>query len=217
MNPRLRAVARAAVLAVNTPLAKGRASRAISRLPLPIKLEVGGLTPRPGWLVTNVNAVTRNYLDATTTWPFDDGSLEVVYADNVIEHITLDQGRTMLSEAYRCLRPGGAIRLVTPDIRKHVELYLTGAESVTTAVGRSYRDLGLVVEHPVDLVRIPIASFGHHEGYLYDFATLEAELVRAGFGSATEYALGESPRTALSGLDKRVDEGGAQMAVEAQK
>ncbi|MCW2767674.1 MAG: hypothetical protein JWO11_3633 [Nocardioides sp.] len=217
MNPRLRAVVRSAVLTVNTPLAKGRSSRAIARLPLPIKLEIGGLTPRPGWLVTNVNAVTRNYLDATTTWPFDDGSLEVVYADNVIEHITLEQARTMLSEAYRCLQPGGAIRLVTPDLRKHVELYLAGSGSVTGDVGRSYRDLGLVVEHPVDLVRIPIASFGHHEGYLYDFQTLEAELRRAGFGSATEHALGESTHTALRGLDQRTDEGGAQMAVEAKR
>ncbi len=65
MNPRLRAVAKTAVLAVNTPVAKARAARAIAREPRPVKLEIGGLEERPGWLVTNVNATARNYLDAT--------------------------------------------------------------------------------------------------------------------------------------------------------
>lgn len=112
-------------------------------------------------MITNVNAVARNYLDATSTWPIEAGALSLVYADNVIEHISLDAGRVMLAEAYRCLRPGGVIRLVTPDIRLHVELYLAGAESVHGSVGNRHRDSGLTVEHPVDLVRIPIGSFGH--------------------------------------------------------
>ena len=217
MNPRLRKVARSAVLTVNTPLAKGRAARAIRKADRPAKLEIGGLEARPGWLVTNVNAVTRNYLDATRTWPMEDGSLEVVYADNVIEHISLEQGRVMLAEAYRCLQPGGVIRLVTPDLRKHVELYLSGAEAVDGTVGSFYRGLGLVVEHPVDLVRIPIASFGHHVGYLYDFDALAAELRRAGFTQPAEYSLGDSSHAALKDLDQRTDEGGAQMAVEATR
>jgi hypothetical protein len=121
----------------------------------------------------------------------------------------------MLAEAHRCLQPGGVIRLVTPDVRKHVELYLAGAASVDGAVGRAYRDLGLVVEHPVDLVRIPIGSFGHHEGYVYDFDTLNDELKRAGFHSTTRHELGESTVGDLRALDQRTDEGGAQIAVEA--
>ena len=215
MHPRLRATVRSVVLAVNTPMAKVRARRALQQAERPIKLEIGGLTQRPGWLVTNVNAVTRNYLDATAPWPLEDGAAECVYADNVIEHITLDQARSMLAEAYRCLRPGGVIRLVTPDLRKHVDLYLSGQDAVDGEVGSFYRSLGLVVEHQVDLVRVPIASFGHHVGYLYDFATLAAELRRAGFEEPREYALSDSSHEALKGLDQRTGEGGAQMAVEA--
>jgi hypothetical protein len=205
------------VLTVNTPVAKVRASRAIGRAARPARLEIGGLAERPGWLVTNVNATTRNYLDATTRWPFEDGALEFVYADNVIEHITLDQGRAMLAEAFRCLQPGGAIRLVTPDLREHIELYLKGDSAVETPVAASYRNLGLKVEHPIDLVRIPIASFGHHAGYLYDFETMAAELKAAGFSDPARLAPGESPHEALAGLDQRAHEGGAQMAVEAQR
>ena len=215
MNPRVRAVVRAAVLGVNTPLAKGRLRRALSSGDRPLKIEIGGLTRRPGWVVTNVNAVTRNYLDATRRWPVEDGAVSHVYADNVIEHLPLAAGRAMLAEAHRCLQPGGRIRLVTPDIRKHVELYLAGDAAVDGEVGAAYRALGLVVEHPIDLMRIPIGSFGHHQGYVYDFATLDHELKRAGFHSTTEYPLGSSDDPVLAGLDQRTDEGGAQIAVEA--
>lgn len=206
---------RPVVLTVNTPVAKARLTRALRTAPRPVKLEIGGVKPRPGWVVTNVSAVTRNYLDATVPWPLEDSSVSHVYADNVIEHITLDQGRAMLAEAYRCLRPGGVIRIVTPDIRGHVEMYLAGAASLDNAAARHYRKAGLTVEHPVDLVRIPIGSFGHHTGYVYDFETLDAELTRAGFHSTTRQELGRSPHPELVGLDDRQSEGGAQIAVEA--
>jgi len=82
-------VIRAGVLAVNTPLAKARLRRTLAKTPRPLRLEIGGLTKRDGWVITNVNAVTRNYLDATRRWPLEDGSVSLVYADNVIEHIPL--------------------------------------------------------------------------------------------------------------------------------
>jgi hypothetical protein len=215
VNPRLRAVARAGVRTVNSPLAKARTTRVLAKAPRPLRLEVGGLSPRPGWIVTNVNAVARLYLDATVRWPLEDDSVEYIYADNVIEHITIDAGRAMLAEAARCLRPGGVIRLVTPDIRTHVEMYLSGEDPLESAAGRHYRSMGLTVEHPIDLVRIPIGSFGHHEGYVYDFETLEQELIRVGFHSPKRCELGESDHSELAGLDNRGHEGGAQMAVEA--
>lgn len=215
MNPRLRAVARVSVRTVNSPVAKARLTRALAKAPRPLKLELGGLTARPGWVVTNVNALAKLYLDATTEWPLEDDSVEYVYADNVIEHIPLEAGRVMLAEAARCLRPGGVIRLVTPDIRSHVEMYLSGADPTESQAGRLYQSMGLTVEHPIDMVRIPIGSFGHHDGYVYDFETLERELIRAGFHSPTRCELGESDHPALAGHDNRGDEGGAQMAVEA--
>lgn len=213
--PGARSLARKGVQALNTPLAKARFRQALADADRPYRLEIGGHTPREGWIVTNVNAVTRLYLDATKRWPFADKSVEIVYSDNVIEHLTLEAGRAMLRESHRCLGPGGTIRIVTPDLRAHVEMYLSGEAAMTSAAALHYRDLGLEVEHPIDLVRIPIASFGHHQGYLYDFDTLAAELRRAGFSNVTRRALGTSDHSALQGLDIRGDEGGAQLAVEA--
>ncbi|MCW2753256.1 MAG: hypothetical protein JWQ32_667 [Marmoricola sp.] len=215
--PRLRVAIRETVRTVNKPVATARTARALAASPRPLKVEIGGLEPREGFVVTNVNATTRNYLDCTKPWPTPDGSVQYVYSDNVIEHLPLAAGRAMLQQAYRSMVPGGVIRLVTPDIRKHVELYLAGQSSLTGEVGLAYREMGLVVEHPVDLIRIPIGSFGHHEGYLYDFDALEYELKSAGFHSVIECQLGQSEHEALRGHDVRVGEGGAQIVVEATR
>jgi SAM-dependent methyltransferase len=204
-------------MAVNRPLATARGRQAMERARRPFRLEIGGLEKRAGWVVTNVNAITPLYLDATQTWPIEDGALSRVYADNVIEHVPLAAGRAMLAEAYRCLQPGGVIRLVTPDIGKHVELYLTGAPEVREEVGSYYRRLGLTVEHPVDLVRIPIASFGHHAGYVYDFAALREELAAAGFHDVVSCGINESAHEDLAGIDQRSGESSVQMAVEATR
>jgi predicted SAM-dependent methyltransferase len=217
VNPRLRATVRAVVMAANKPVATARCRRALDRAPRPFRLEIGGLHKRAGWVITNVNAITPHYLDATKPWPIEDAALSRVYADNMIEHVPLEAGRAMFAEAYRCLQPGGVIRLVTPDLRKHVDLYLAGAPSVRSEVGDSYRAWGLTVEHPVDLLRIPIGSFGHHVGYLYDFDTLKAELEAAGFNEVVECPINDSAHDDLKSMDQRTGESAAQMAVEATR
>lgn len=221
MNPRLRAfvkpVARPVVLAANTPIARRRALRELESHPRPLKLEIGGNAPRAGWFVTNVGPFTKHYLDATAPWPIEDGAVELIYSDNVIEHIPLVPARTLFAEAYRCLQPGGAIRFVTPDLRAHVERYLAGVAPKGDPEAAVYEESGLTVEHPLDWVRIPIASFEHHLGYVYDFDTLKAELERAGFTQVRRHELNESDHAGLAGLDLRAAEGGAQMAVEATR
>jgi predicted SAM-dependent methyltransferase len=215
MNPRVRRVVRGAVWTTNRPVATARFRAAARRAPRPIALEVGGLKRREGWLIVNINAVTPYYMDGTKPWVFEDGALSHVYADNMIEHVPLSGGRVFLAEAYRCLRPGGVIRLVTPDVRTHVDMYLHGAGVVRSAYADEYRSLGVVIEHPIDLLRTPIGEFGHHAGYVYDFDTLNAELQRAGFSPARRCELNESDDPKLRGLEARATHGSLQMVVEA--
>ena len=217
MNPRLRRAVKGTVSTINRPIAKVRLRVAARRAARPIALEVGGLTERDGWFMVNVNATTPHYMDGTRPWLFEDGSLSHVYADNMIEHVPLAGARVFLAEAHRCLRPGGIIRLVTPDLRTHVELYLAGEDVHTSELAQVYRSLGVVVEHPIDMLRTPIGEFGHHTGYVYDFETLDAELQRAGFSPAVRRPLQESDDPMLRGLEERSAEGPLQMVVEAMR
>jgi SAM-dependent methyltransferase len=55
---------------------------------------------------------------ATDAWPLPDGSLDLVFTSNFLEHLSSrDAILAALSEACRCLRPGGQIVCLGPDIR----------------------------------------------------------------------------------------------------
>jgi ubiquinone/menaquinone biosynthesis C-methylase UbiE len=49
------------------------------------------------------------------TWPLESNSVNVVYSSHTVEHLTDDAVTTVLSEAARCLKEGGTIRLTCPD------------------------------------------------------------------------------------------------------
>src|SRR5437762_9349895 len=54
------------------------------------------------------------YMNLNKRWPYSDGSVDIVYASHLFEHLTLAAAELFLNEAYRCLKPGGIIRLVVP-------------------------------------------------------------------------------------------------------
>lgn len=56
--------------------------------------------------------------DCTMPWPFLDGSLDVVFSSNFLEHLSSKQAiDTILKEAHRCLKKNGRIILLGPNIR----------------------------------------------------------------------------------------------------
>jgi len=56
--------------------------------------------------------------DCSTTWPIDDGALDVVFTSNFFEHLpSKDLVDRTLSEAFRCLKSGGKIICLGPNIK----------------------------------------------------------------------------------------------------
>ena len=62
--------------------------------------------------------------DAALHFPFEDESFEWVYAEHLLEHLSLDEAVIWLTDARRVLAPGGCLRLSTPDLRRYVAGYL---------------------------------------------------------------------------------------------
>jgi SAM-dependent methyltransferase len=55
---------------------------------------------------------------ASEPWPLPDGSLDVVFTSNFLEHLpSRDAIVAALDQAFRCLRPDGRIVCLGPDIR----------------------------------------------------------------------------------------------------
>jgi SAM-dependent methyltransferase len=66
---------------------------------------------------------TEKHLDVIEGWAppilADDASADVVYADQVLEHMSgIDAARAFVAEARRVLRPGGTLFVVVPDYLK---------------------------------------------------------------------------------------------------
>jgi SAM-dependent methyltransferase len=62
--------------------------------------------------------------DAREPFPFDDESFDWVYSEHFIEHLYPGDAVAWLAEVRRILRPGGHVRISTPDLRKYVHGYL---------------------------------------------------------------------------------------------
>jgi len=55
-------------------------------------------------------------MDATKRFPLPSEAFDYVFSEHIIEHISYDSGRAMLQECFRVLKPGGKVRISTPDL-----------------------------------------------------------------------------------------------------
>ncbi len=62
--------------------------------------------------------------DCRERLPFQDGIVDAVYSSHLIEHLPATIARYFVQESFRVLRPGGVLRLVTPDLEKLAFEYL---------------------------------------------------------------------------------------------
>lgn len=60
--------------------------------------------------------------DARTPFPFEDNSIDFIYSEHFIEHLTAEEGIFYFQECYRMLNPGGIVRTATFDIDELMEI-----------------------------------------------------------------------------------------------
>ena len=184
-----------------------------------IRLNIGaGLKPLDGWINTDIHWRSRYYLDLLKPWPVPRGKVTHIYADNVIEHFTLTQGRVLLGHAFDALASGGKLRLATPDVGRTARAYLDQPD-LTDRVLERHRRHGYEVHYPVDLLRTTFAENGHWMGYCHDEASLTTELARAGYRSIQRVECGDSEDPVLRRLERRSEETdtATQLILEASR
>ncbi|MFE0465062.1 methyltransferase domain-containing protein [Kitasatospora sp. NPDC058965] len=121
-------------------------------------------------------------LDVAAPLPFADASLDWVYAEHLVEHIPLPVAVGWLREVRRVLRPGGLLRLTTPDLARYVEGY---AEPAGGFFARHRRRLRLMrvgppmPERRAFMLNQIFYHYGHR--WIYDEAELRHALGAAGF------------------------------------
>lgn len=73
-----------------------------------MQLNVGcGWLPLPGWINVDLVGLPIDLAwDLSRTLPFDEGSVDAVFHEHVIEHLPASAGYKLLKECHRVLRPG---------------------------------------------------------------------------------------------------------------
>ena len=132
--------------------------------------------------------------DLTQPLPVEKRSVDFIFNEHFIEHITRDQAGALLSQCREALAPGGVLRVSTPDLRKLCAEYLAGRTD-------EWRDVNWLPATPCRLLNEGMRLWGHQ--FVYDGAELRALLAEVGFGTIASRAWRQSPHRALCDLECR--------------
>jgi len=140
-----------------------------------------GLFFHPFW--TNVDYATEHYrqvqnkpflhydLMELKPLPIEDNIAELVYSSHTIEHVNDEAALNLLSESYRILKPGGAIRLTTPDAYLEFKAYMINDIKYWYWVDW-YSEPGTWEE----LYKMPLSKASIHQIFLCHFASQLSEI-----------------------------------------
>jgi len=140
------------------------------------------------WL--NAGSLRFEQRDLRKGFPdYPDGSVDAIYGGQMIEHLQPHtEAPAFLLECYRMLKPGGRIRLTTPDLAWLIENFLSDSMGdFTSEQPEFYKD---ALEED-QLAYIMFGAGGTAERYeghqhLYTRRSLAARLESAGFELAAE-------------------------------
>ena len=77
-----------------------------------------------GFFNTDINtAYGAYYLDVRKTFPFCNNSFHYVYSEHNFEHLSYHEGKLLLKECYRVLKPNGVMRLTMPCLEFLIDIY----------------------------------------------------------------------------------------------
>jgi predicted SAM-dependent methyltransferase len=139
-----------------------------------------------GWLSADIGNPVRSHggiysahVDLTRPLPFPTASFDYILSQHCIEHFPYHLGRNLLRECRRVLKPGGVMRLETPDVNYYINRYGDGTGPLDPEMAKvAQRDMRAPPTHLTALNSI--FRLWEHQ-YIYDPAALTALCHDVGF------------------------------------
>lgn len=180
-----------------------------------VKLNIGcGPAIKSGWLNIDIDPRLEGavYMDATQPLALRDASVDFAYCEHMIEHVELDDAIAMLGELHRVLRPGGMLRIATPEMDKIVGLKNGKLDARQEDYVRlSNMQFGSEFERSSPqnscyAINRTFHEWGHQ--FIYDRSTLESVLSHAGFRDVRFCEIGQSAVPEFRNLETHGDYSG---------
>ncbi len=149
-------------------------------------------------------------MDATKPFPLPTGSFDRIVCEHMIEHLDLRGARAMLAECLRVLRPGGVLRVATPNLERLISVfehcdtdeesreYVTFMNSTNPYIPETDRG------NPAYMLNRMVRDWGHQ--FLYDESTLRRLLIEEGFTNIVRSEVGQSRHSDLNGVERHQEE-----------
>lgn len=151
--------------------------------------------------------------------PLADESVDFIYSSHFIEHLTFQEGKNLLKECNRILKPNSWIRVSCPDLQLIVSKYLDKDLSYPIFNVKNSSDLSFAFIKSLCLTDnrsflSRLLSPGDIHRSMYDFESLSGLLRKCGFNNIERKSFRKGVTPDIERLDNRPDE---SLYVEAQK
>jgi predicted SAM-dependent methyltransferase len=157
----------------------------------------------PDWFNTDKypRRIGVAYCDATAAYPFEDGAFDYIFTEHMIEHVSYSGARRLIRECFRVLKPGGKIRISTPDLDRILALRHPTTELEKEYIKYALGEIPEAVEGQSSFfINQFMRAWGHT--FIYDRETLSGLMRSAGFTVITDWRPGESDDPQLAGLER---------------
>ncbi len=172
-----------------------------------MKLHLGcGTTYLEGWINIDID-MSEFYkvdlkLDIRQSFPYKDNSIDFIYNEHLIEHLTDYEGVSLLKECLRVIKPGGIVRVATFDLDDMIK----NAQSNNPTWKF---DLGILngyfsyIQTRAEYFNVVFYSWGHK--WLYNTEELRRRFKEAGFSitNMKSCKVSESEHEELKNLETR--------------
>jgi predicted SAM-dependent methyltransferase len=175
----------------------------------PRRLHVGcGRNYFDGWINADIDLRAELIIFLEKKSPFPNDSLDRIYSEHVLEHVSYQSGVFFLRQAYRTLRPGGVIRLAMPDLDDLIDGYQRDWRRFDWINWKEYS----FIKTKAEMINVAFRWWGHQ--HLYNREELARALNEAGFSEFAFLEHSQSRYDDLKGLETRLD---SKLIVEAVK
>jgi predicted SAM-dependent methyltransferase len=152
--------------------------------------------------------------DLSRPLPFPDNSLEGIFSEHCLEHLSLSQAHHLIGEFWRTLAPGHIVRIIVPDAELFIRTYCHWMSGTKHPFPLPYLcDLADMTFSPIQIVNAIFRNYGHQ--YAYDYDLLSKMLKLQGFSKVCRcsYLVGEQASLLIDAESRRYE----SLYVEAVK